>query len=444
MQTTSQLNAITAAEHAAVMSSPYADSFTPNADGRMHSMHHEKFDATGWTSPNGIEVIPSNVVYQDAGKIAIVTYKLETGYKFLDGSKLGVDVPYTELADEYKGMYRYRFVKNLLFKIAKECRFGSSDTDIGSIDPYGQEALYNTFTPAGSKEALESDMGHDTICELWTTSSMPAKTVYAPQQFGYSLCGAVKAWPLYKQKKTAKVFHEYKFRLHILKYIEMEKFDEEKVVWVEHVADASLFKALPTAFAQPRLYCKVSDVSPVEMAKRGESLETNDFYIFKMIKCELANKFGPGTSVPIPIAGPGLCQALFFSMENVTYKKYNKTNYTTSLREDVWSKSSIVSCSLLMPQGPKYKDLDSQLLETQMSLHALPSKGKRKGLHCHLYVNYVGSENNGGAYLAADLNVVMKNTISPEAPAGSVFKPRVQMLVIQRCTFSEDGSFKIV
>jgi len=442
MQTTSQLNAITGAEHTAVMSSPFAHLFTSNSEGKMHSMHHEKFDATGWTSPNGIEVLPSNVVYQDTGKVAIVTYKLETGYKFLDSSTLGVDTPSTELKDEYKGMYRYRYARNLPFKIAKECRFGSSDTDIGSINPYGQEALYDAFTPAGHKEALERDMGHTTICE-WSTTSMPQKTVYAPQQFGYSLCGSVKAWPLYKQKKTAKVFHEYKFHLNILKFIEMEKFDEEAVKWVMHVPDASLFKTLPVAFAQPRLYCKVSDVSPLEMAKRGESLETNDFYIFKMIKCELANKFRPGTSVPIPITSPGLCQALFFSMENVTYKKYNRTSYTVDVHEDEWSKSSIESCSLSVAQGAKYKDLHSQLLETQMSLRALPSKGAKKGIHCHLYVNYVGAENNGGAYLS-ELNTVMKNTISSEAASGSVFKPRVQMLVIQCCTFNEDGTFKIV
>ena len=426
------------------MSSPYADSFLPSAEGKIHSMHHEDFSSTGWTSPNGIEVIPSNVVHQNDGKVAIVTYKLETGYKFLEGSSLGVDVPHTELRDEYKGMYRYRYNRDLPYRIVKECKFGSSDTDVGSLNPYGQEALADCFTPPGDRDALQQDMGHDTIC-CWTTSSMPKKTVYAPQQFGYGLCGAVKSWPLYKQKKTSKVFHEYRFLLHVIRFIEMERLDDttETLQWVLCEPEQKYFKSLPTAFAQPRLYCKLSDVSPIEMVKRSQGTDTNDFHILRMVKCDLPNKFGPGTSVSIPITCPGLCQALFFSMENVTHKKYNRASYIAGSVNDAWCKSSIESCTLALPQGSKYKDLPSQLLETQFGVHVLPSKGLKRGLHRHLFTNYIGAENNGGACLTG-LNMVMKCTISSDAPEGSTFKPHAQMLVIQRCTFKEDGSFTIV
>ena len=448
MQTTSQLNQITAAENAAVVNSPYRDLFALNEQGKIHSVHHEEYDTTGLIFPNSIEVFPSNVVQQKDGRMMTVVYKLDTEYKFLYGSTIQSEVPHIELKDEYKGALRVRLVENVAFKIAKECRFGSSDTDTGILDPYSQCALYDRMTPAGERKALDRDLGATTVCKHWTHTIEP-RTLYAPQQYGYALCGARKPWPLYKQKKASNVIHEYKFKLDIIKFIEMQRLDVDGPGgprWVEHRPEPEHFSVLPVAFSQPRFFCKVSDVAPLEMTQRSKSKNTNDFYIFRMVKCEVSvtTKPGPGMSVSIPIEGPGLAQAIFFSMENITHRDLNKTlNFTTKYHEDEWSKSSISTCSMIVAKEHKFKDLPSQLLDTQMNSRAFPSKGNKIGVHCHLFVPVIGTGNNGGG-VPGEAGTVLKVTTDPSAPKGSVFKPRVRMLVTQRCTFEEDGTFAIV
>ncbi len=441
---TSVLENISAAECDALAASPYGSSFTVDAQGEIHSVHKEKFDTTGPTFPNTVEIPATSLVTDEKNSKVQATFKLDTSYKFLNQSTVGLPTPALALKRAYKHTFRFRWVKNIVYKVCRIASFRSSIVTVNALRPYDQEVLYENMIPASHKPGLERDMGHTSVCEDWV-SAIEATTLYAQQCFGYSL-GTCKAWPLHEQTDPAQFYHQFQFNLAVMQFIEMRRYDEVKAKWVKHIPDASLFENMPVTFSCPRFFCNVSDVAPLEMRAHNAS-KPNTYWIFDMVRCEPTpniNTYSPGVSVVTQIAAGGLCLAVFWSLENITYKAYNKTHNYTCRYDDESSHavSSIHTCSYLTSFGPKFKNLPAQMLEGQATPRVFPCSSAKVGICKRADVAYVGIENNGGSIPEA-IGGNIANTISSNAPKKAKFKPRVRKLVLRKCTF-EGGKLTII
>jgi len=210
---TSVLQIITDAESAAFTKSKYADICALDHEGKINSAYKEDFKTAGPVAPYVIELEASQVVVSKGGKLHKATYKLDTNYKYLTGSTLGLHIPHLVLQSQYSKTFQFRMVENVVYNVAKKAYFRSSNEIVGTLDPYSQDVLYNSMIPPDTKPALDKDMGHTSVCLQWTTEIQPVM-LKARQMFGYSL-GVCKAWPVHEQKKPSQVYHEYEVCLDV-------------------------------------------------------------------------------------------------------------------------------------------------------------------------------------------------------------------------------------
>jgi hypothetical protein len=433
---------ISDAELKSVMTGSYGNLFGKADKKRLDSVYYEDYEKVGWigTFPQAFTSTP--VGYGSTGtETDVISYSTSTRCSFQVSSTMEHKFPEIELKKEYKDLYRFKLVDDVGYKVVVSATFGSTDTVIQTLDPHSQIMLHEKLTDPGHKKGLERKMGLRSVCKEWMTH-MPATTLYYRQQWYYSFWPC-KAFPMYLLNKPTDVSHVYSMILDMKKLIIVKKLNLDTLEWeIMQTVDTSLFSKFPDKIPPPTLYGRFSQMSPEEYQDRFD-IKLDDFYILDMVKCDASNERKPGSEVTATLGTfGGVVQALFWALDNVTYKTSNITcNYTVDELPNKRSQSGITYNTLQTSTGSKFINIPSALLEGELAVGTFANSGDRNGILTWQYVEKVMQQNNGGS-CPQYIDSTIKCTITKNVTKQSRFVLIFRALVARKLTI-KDGHLSI-
>jgi hypothetical protein len=432
-----QLGEVSRKEHKSVLSSKYASLFTQQAGQDIESIYADDTTSVWWTNNNKEAFIPSNVSRtpkgQNGAETLTIVYTVESPHHVLKSSTLAVTVPDLVLKQEYVKDYRFKMADNFGYFLSTKAELTFGNTFKCTLTPYDQVALFEHMTKSSIKTGKNKEMGKGNISTTWV-KKLKSKTVFYPQQWGYSLLEE-KALMLYMLAKPQSLMHKYEFDLCIKKHINVQRFNPSFGNYEDVPSNMDLFEGSLTEFAQPTLYGEFSDISPEEMLDREEK-GLNTFYIHDMISCDPENASVRGANVVSFKKCKGLTQAVFFSLENTTNAHLNHNcNYTSDVVIDENSVSGIQSINITTNTVAKMSNISPNLF---LNSRGLESNSDIPGMFVDLHVNKVGHGNQGGAMLQKT-NTKFTFTIDASLREEYKFQLKVSSLVVKKFTI-RDGN----
>jgi hypothetical protein len=425
---------ITTEEMRSSLNSQYSKLFEPDDTEELSCVYKSEYSPIGWigltpapflSSPTSEDSLSED---PDIRGTAVRNYAIKTAHRYQVSSVMQISVPNLSLSKDNRANYRFKLAKDFGYKIIIYAKFGSDEEVALRLDKHDQIFLFEKMTKAGIKESLERKMGRTTVSKNWYVT-MPAKKYFYKQQWSYSFFPS-SAFPIWKLSKPSDVYHQYKMCLLIEKQINMQKFNDDKLIWEDCEVDMSLFDNAPQLFAEPVLYGLFSDNSPLEQDRR-QSEVNNSFYVLDMVNCDSSKKRSKGekASANLKIC-PGVIQSLFWALENVSHLNLNITcNYTKDLHENKNSETPISLNTILTNYGAKFESLPSALLEDCLAPNTFNNASKQ-GILCWSYVEKVCEGNNGGSR-PQNMGLKISCVISPDVPTNDIFLLRFRALTLK-------------
>jgi len=345
---------------------------TSGLDDSIRSLFHYSKEKTTWSS--------KTIAPVETTKDSLATsFKFDTSYDFLLSSTLRITIPQISVKNEHTGKVQICWTPNLGTNVTPKIDFVMVDNDKKfSLDTFSLDHYFQ-FMDKRPERIIQKSLGNIKQLIDWS-EKLPREIINIPQPFFYSQDSCL-AFPL-SEFPSGSIKQRYTFRRKITELLRMRKMTTEGT-WDEVAVDlACLDLAKKTKIPTPELRAEYRFCSDEERKNRKCKSEhvynVRDIFI---CDAETASVAGGKSSVVLECDLP--CSFFTWSLENMSVKGNNFSNYTTNKGDSREGSNPCVKNSFYYGTLEKFNDLPHDHFSfTEPSNHA-PSIPFLPGYNCY-------------------------------------------------------------
>ncbi len=331
------------------------------------SMFYYEYKKVIWYT---IGLVPLN---SDGGPEDI-NYTVDKKYHYLTRSYLMIKLPQLRLTNLAKQKYRIRWPANLAHQIIEKAEFWVDEDawQTGHTTWYDVNMQWFEKSGHGFRDLRQRDIGNVSYLQEFS-DVLPAYNL-TPEQPWFYARDSIFAFPIFKCSYMSKVMHKFKFKLDILKLIQIQDIQTEQLLnFSKGAADeitTAIFTDPNVKISKPELWAEYSENHKKEFECQNQS-SVQKFYIDDIVHNTSENSSEFGTSVPVKLGRTIYpTKAIFWVAENLNAKeKHIFSNYTTNEDNSMKGWNPISHVSFSAKKGRKFDNLPSEHFDRKSAHH---------------------------------------------------------------------------